>query len=247
MTEFNRNLEAASSEHPEKVGFDYAEVDKATANDMRNAADRVRGSMRDSVVTVGRELLAIKKRIKHGQFSAWVRLECAIALRTAERAIQAAELVEKNDKLSYLPADGLLALSSGPAKPVAEQIIKRIDAGEKPTAAEIKREISAVTKGENTQSRSKASLDGIQKAIKGLDDGQLQQFAAWFHEYRGPGREKVSVGPQEVSSDQPIVRLHLSAPAPAVSDQRNESSDGLICHSADGRCRYAGVPRRAIA
>jgi hypothetical protein len=57
------------------------------------------------------------------------------------RAMQAAEMVEKNDKSWYLPADGLLALSWRAAKPIAEKIIGRIDAGEWPSAAEIKEEI----------------------------------------------------------------------------------------------------------
>jgi hypothetical protein len=64
-----------------------------------------------------------------------------MSIRTAQRAMQAAEMVERNDKLSYLPADGLLALSSRAAKPRVEKIIRRIDAGDKPSAAEIKEEI----------------------------------------------------------------------------------------------------------
>jgi hypothetical protein len=55
--------------------------------------------------------------------------------------MQAAEMVERNDKLSHLPADGLMALSSRAAKPIAEKISGRIDAGEKPSASEIKEEI----------------------------------------------------------------------------------------------------------
>ena len=248
MTELMGNLEAESSEHPEKAGFDYAEVDKATADEMRDAADRVRRSMRDSVVTVGRELLAIKKQIKHGQFSAWVEVECEISLRTAERAIKAAELVEKNDKLSYLPADGLLALSSRAAKPVAEKLIKRIEAGEELTAAQIRCEIRAAAKDENASSRSKDPLDDIQKAIKELDDGQFRQFAAWFDEYRGLGREMVPVSPKEGSPDRATVRLSHFASAPAVSTQGREHSGSLIRHSGDGAALAPGItPMPVIA
>ena len=49
-----------------------------------------------------------------------------------------AQLVAENDKLSYLPADGLLALPSRGAEALAEEIINRIEAGDRPTAAEIR-------------------------------------------------------------------------------------------------------------
>jgi hypothetical protein len=64
------------------------------------------------VVGLGTELLAIKAKVDHGQFQKWVKRECRLQLRTAERAMQVAGLIQENDKLSYLPADGLLALAS---------------------------------------------------------------------------------------------------------------------------------------
>src|SRR2546423_13935398 len=166
----NSSTKARKLPQPKTVGFDYGKLDAGISDQMRGAAGRVRDLMRGSVLTVGRELLAIKAQLEHGQFQAWVRQECGLNVRTAERAMKAAELVGKNDKLSYLPADGLLALSSRAAKPVAEEIIDRIEAGERPTAAEIKRKIRAAVKGENTTSRSKGPLDKIQDAITKLNN-----------------------------------------------------------------------------
>jgi hypothetical protein len=49
----------------------------------------------------------------------------------------------RNDKLSYLPQDGLVALGSRSAPaPVIKEIIGRIEAGEKPSTAEIKEQIA---------------------------------------------------------------------------------------------------------
>src|SRR5258708_7385134 len=133
----NRKAEASKPRQPKTNGFDYDKVDKAAAEQMRCAADCVRRLMRASVVEVGHELLKIKAtQIEHGQFTDWVRLECKIHIRTAQRYMKAAEFIGKHDKLSYLPADGLLALSSDAAEPIAEQIIERIEAVEPPTSAD---------------------------------------------------------------------------------------------------------------
>jgi hypothetical protein len=222
--------------------------------------------MRDSVLTVGRELLVIKAQIEHGPFQAWVRQECGLNVRTAERAIQAAELVGKNDKLSYLPADGLLALSSGAAKPVAEEIIDRIEAGERPTAAEIKRKIRAAVKGENTTSRSKGPLDKIQDAITKLNKEQLHRFSEWFDQFRERGRAGANSEPESAFTHRPMLALpapprspvperadvllleQAEPPVPAeaqaqLSAEADEREE-LICSLPRRRCHYPNTCRR---
>src|SRR5947199_5938480 len=169
----NSSTKARKLPQPKTVGFDYGKLDAGISDQMRGAAGRVRDLMRDSVLTVGRELLVIKVQIERGQFQAWVRQECGLNIRTAERAMKAAELVGKNDKLSYLPADGLLALSSRAAEPVAEQIIDRVEQGERPTAAAIKREIAAATRGRDDARTSKNLLQQLQSAIEKLDTERL--------------------------------------------------------------------------
>ena len=130
------------TEGPNSCEFDYNQLAPDLALQMRGAADRVRQSVRASIIDVGRELLQVKERLEHGQFVAWVERECQLRIKTAERRMRAAD-VAKNDKLSYLPPDGLLALSarSAPATAV-DAIMERIDAGEQPTAVQIKREIA---------------------------------------------------------------------------------------------------------
>src|SRR4051794_33566902 len=122
--------------------FDYSQLRADLADEVREAAERVRGFTLAAVIEVGRELLLVKKRLKHGQFAAWVKSECAIHMRAAQRAMRAAEMVEKNDKLSYLPADGLLALASRSApEEVVAQIIDAVEQEARFSAAQIKRRI----------------------------------------------------------------------------------------------------------
>lgn len=74
--------------------FDYSVHGDAVAHDMRAAADRIRQHTRAAFTEVGRELLIAKQRLEHGSFQSRVKAECQISLRTAERAMQVAELLE---------------------------------------------------------------------------------------------------------------------------------------------------------
>jgi hypothetical protein len=122
-------------------GFNYGQIENTIlADQMRAAAGRVREHVRASVIEVGRELIAIKAQTKHGDFVAWVEAECGLLIRTAQRAMKAAEFVDrtKSVKLSFLPADGLLALASIPSQKIVDRIVQRIDRGEAITVREIK-------------------------------------------------------------------------------------------------------------
>ena len=125
-------------------GFDYEVVPADIAHVMRAAANRIREHHRMAVIEVGHELLAVKAQAEHGDFIEWIGRECEMSIRAAQRAMLAAETAAKNDKLSYLPPDGLLALAAPSApKPVVADIFARINAGERPTAADIKLQLKA--------------------------------------------------------------------------------------------------------
>src|SRR5260370_16171702 len=95
--------------------FSYDALPPEVAAEMRTAAGKIQRYTRDAVVEVGKQLNQIKDRIEHGQFRAWVEAECQLQIRTAQRAMQVAQLVQENVKLTYLPPDGLLALASSTA------------------------------------------------------------------------------------------------------------------------------------
>ncbi len=131
------------------TSFNYGVLAADLADKMRDRAGRVRDIQRGAVLDVGRELIGAKARVEHGCSVKWVGTACQMNIRTAERAMRAVELVEKNDKLSYLPPDGLLALSARSApQDVVNEIVGEIAVGETPTAARIKRRISEAKKAE---------------------------------------------------------------------------------------------------
>ena len=117
-------------------------LDSRATTNMRERAYRIRKMQQDAVVEVGRQLLAAKGQVEHGSFVAFIQSACQMHIRTAERAMQAAQMIEENDKVSYLPPDGLLALAALSVPEGAKaKIVEEINAGAKPTAAEIKRQI----------------------------------------------------------------------------------------------------------
>ena len=127
---------------PLTPGFDYSVMDAAVADEMRDAAARVRRRMVAASRDVGRDLIVIKDRVEHGQFVAWVENECRLNIRTAQRLMQAAGLVSKCDKLSYLPQATLELLTAGATpEPTKQAIIDRVNAGERPSPQDIARDV----------------------------------------------------------------------------------------------------------
>jgi hypothetical protein len=121
--------------------FDYSVVPDGIAAEMREAAGHIRRNAQAAFIEAGMTLLKIKGLIDHGHFLAWIEPECGLKIRTAQRAMQVAQLVIEYVNLTYLPTDSLLLLASRSApKPLRDEIIQRINAGNRPTAAEIKRE-----------------------------------------------------------------------------------------------------------
>jgi hypothetical protein len=165
---------AASISH-----FDYTAVDAGIATEMRAAAARVHQLHRAAVLEVGRELITIKERIEHGQFLNWVTRECHMSIRGAQRAMQAAEMLAKNDNLSYLPIEGLLALGSRAAPEAAVAgILDGIASGARPPVSEIKRLLSNAAECRGESSPPEVDVE------KPLTPGQLKYRASREAEFR---------------------------------------------------------------
>ena len=86
--------------------MDYSLLGADVADEMSERARRICNIQRASVLDVGRELLAAKELVDHGWFRGWIESACQMHIRTAERLMQAALLVQKNDNLSYCRLTG---------------------------------------------------------------------------------------------------------------------------------------------
>ena len=67
-------------------GFDYTPLATKTANKVKEAAERIRQTVKrtiEDIMGVGNELLAVKDALPHGQFIPWLRAEFGWTERTA--------------------------------------------------------------------------------------------------------------------------------------------------------------------
>ncbi len=107
--------------------FNYRSVDDSTAKQLRLQADRIRSAVTRttaSIIEIGVELGAVKKRLEHGAFTRWVEVECGFTIRSAENYIRAAEFADgKNEFVSLLQPTTLYKLSAKSAPP---EIVGRV-------------------------------------------------------------------------------------------------------------------------
>src|SRR3981189_2680301 len=79
------------------TAFDYAALTTELADNRRPQAARIRQRVADqavSVIETGCDLLAAKVHLERGLFHRWVETEIGIEVRTAQRYMNAAKLVE---------------------------------------------------------------------------------------------------------------------------------------------------------
>lgn len=123
--------------------FDYADLSTEDQVETRAAAERIRTRMRrtaEDIVEIGRDLIAVKDRIGHGNFGRWLEGEFEMDERQARRFMGvASRFAAKTDKLSVFTPSVLyeLAAPSTPDEVVAKMEAKA-EAGEKVSLEEVK-------------------------------------------------------------------------------------------------------------
>jgi Protein of unknown function (DUF3102) len=86
--------------------FDYASLMPEQVQAVRACGVRIRTETRriaESIITIGRELIAVKKTLRHGAFAAWVKSECGFSVRSAQNYMRVARLADKNATVAHLP------------------------------------------------------------------------------------------------------------------------------------------------
>jgi Protein of unknown function (DUF3102) len=110
---------------------------------VREAADRIRSRMMQTVqgvMEIGRDLIAVKERLGHGNFLSWIHREFKMADKSAQRFMSVAERFgDKFDSVSNLTLTALYELAA-PSTPeeVRAEVAERAAAGESVTSAEVK-------------------------------------------------------------------------------------------------------------
>ena len=192
-------------------GFDYTPLATKTANKVKEAAERIRQTVKrtiEDIMGVGNELLAVKDALPHGQFIPWLRAEFGWTERTARNFMAVAEQFgPKTEIISDLRIDPTAAyLLASPSAPdeAREAAVKLAEGGERVTpkvAKEIlakeRRKTSRRRKGGSTEKLSKKLLNVLTRFQKRwnpkeLSDlaKQLRDFADSLTETRSGSRKK---------------------------------------------------------
>lgn len=143
---------------------------QATAAELEEAAGRIRrlvGFVDASIFEIGKELVAIKARLEHGEFMKWVKTSFEFTERSAQRYMSVFETFGCNyDTVSYLPKTVIQKLAA-PSLPdtLREEVIADIYAGKKPTGKDILLRI-ADAKGKTGAHRKKAQADKIERKFE---------------------------------------------------------------------------------
>jgi hypothetical protein len=137
-------LSASPASHIRDMSdFDYASVPSSVAKFLKNQATRIRQYAGKTIIQIGKDLVAAKRYLSHGQFLIWVEREVGIPARTAQAYMQAAQWAsDKHATVALLPPS-LLYLLSSPSTPkeFAEDILKRAEAGERMTLTTVRAEL----------------------------------------------------------------------------------------------------------
>jgi hypothetical protein len=124
-------------------GFDYATVDAATAEALRQAAERIAERTRDHIIATGRDLIAARAKLPHGEFGRWALAAVGMSERTVRNYVAAAELVDalpppEAATVAGLPPATLYALASPAVPPAArEALVRRAMDGAAPSKEEV--------------------------------------------------------------------------------------------------------------
>ena len=112
--------------------FDYEQLDDATALEAKAVVERYRARTETYIFDTGKDLLAMKDRLDHGQFLDWTRAELNMPSRTAQQYMQAAsKLGHKCATVAHLPATTIYRLTSASTpEHIRNDIVRRLEAKE---------------------------------------------------------------------------------------------------------------------
>jgi hypothetical protein len=114
--------------------FDYGIVAPEIVAKLRAQAKRIKNHhsrITTDIIEIGRDLIAAKQYLDHGQFVGWVEAEIGISARAAQAYMSAARLHEKNATVALLPPATVYRLAAKSTPPtVINTVVTRAAAGE---------------------------------------------------------------------------------------------------------------------
>jgi hypothetical protein len=143
---------------------------------LEDAAKRINDRLRvtkENVIEIGRELMAVKERLGHGNFQPWIEAECGISQKTAERYMQVAHYFTTDAKIDFMTIIDVdmntlyeLAAPSTPEE-VRSAVEDRLRTGDEVTAEEV-RELKRKAKERAKAAEIDRQLQGLREELERL-------------------------------------------------------------------------------
>ena len=151
-------------------GFDYSALPADVASAARATADRIKDRHQRQIAAIietGRDLLAIKERLWHGWFLAWLQAEFAWAERTARNYMLAAQqFPDKSAIIADLPLNEVYLLAAPSTPPsVRDAVVSRLEAGERVKPVEV-RALVRDAKEADRRAKEEAKLSSRQRKTR---------------------------------------------------------------------------------
>lgn len=145
--------------------------------------------MRKSILETGRDLCAIKDKLDHGKFGAWIKAEFSMTMRTATNYMNVVRLECKSETISLLPPVALYALASPSAPPAAvTEILAAVEFGVPMTAPAIKAKLADAIKA--SRDAAEAARWAEIEAAKSPDQIRKEQKARELKASRRARKER---------------------------------------------------------
>jgi hypothetical protein len=165
--------------------FDYEAPEhvehQATLTLARDAIRKEMERCAKSIVTIGWNLQRAKDECGHGIFLKWLDAEFGWSHRTAQRFMRAAEVFDTKEnatRVSQMEPTAIYLLSApSTPKQAREQVLTRLDAGERIPVEEIK-DILRQCKGE--VGRPTDRVERVKSAIMRLSVEEMDRLRNWF-------------------------------------------------------------------
>ncbi len=245
----------------ESMSFHYEELDPETRTFVQQKTDEIHGQLKrtaQGVIDIGHNLHAVKERIGHGHFMAWVKSEFGMTQMSAIRFMRVAEQFEgKCNKLLHLPLSVLYELAA-PSMP--ETVVDGVLSGEiSPTLQAVHEAKEAEQRASAAERQARAEQQTLQQLLERERSTAQEQLATLTSKIERLQREmaqlatplvkEVPVIPAEVSRQMEALRANvhtltrqrdtLSGRVEELSEQLRASVRGREEEDAARRLRIA--------
>jgi hypothetical protein len=145
---------------PTCAEFDYGQYEPELADELRQAAERIRSRGQDqiaAIVDIGNELIQVKNMVGHGNWGPWLKSEFAMSVATADRYMRvAAFIADKRTQGKFVTVTnltpGLLFQMSAKSAPplLVHEAVERAETNAPMSEREFRSRLATLKKAKRT-------------------------------------------------------------------------------------------------